>query len=299
MTPTIPDIGLSSKAMLVNLSISRWTASRYDKQISAEVAVNHNTDPSAGRYNKKLMVSEQLKNFGTIESQARAYHYSVTLPWLDDGARILPATIYLDYSPRMAVFQREWDACLQAFLPVYPALRDAEQRRLNGMWKAEDYPHPNRIARKFGFAVNILPLPDARDFRVEITETELNRIKAGVTANQFSVLINGTKDLLNRMREGVADMAERLQQTRLDSEGKEVGNFKSSVVTNLTGLLAIVPKLNLAGDPTITSLVAEIGKDLASLSIDSLKTDGALRSKTMDRAREIADRINSYLGEAA
>lgn len=296
LDPTIPDIGLASKAVLVDLSISRWDGWKFDKKISAEVDASHGAT-NAGRYNKRTMETPLLQQFGIIEGRARADHQTRTLPWTDKGPRILPIELYFEYMQALDKLRAEWDATLNIFLPQYPSLRDAERVRLNGMWRVEDYPREDRLREKFSFTVQVTPVPDARDFRVSITDTELRRIQTSVSVQQLSAVVSGTKELLTRMRDGAADMAKRLRNTKLNSAGEEVGNFKSSVVSNLTDLLPLVRKLNINDDEDVTRLADEIGRDLASLSVDELKASAPLRTTAMQRAQEIASKLQSYLGD--
>jgi hypothetical protein len=88
---------ITEKAMLARLKISRWGASKHDRAISEQVAVQHQADPSMGRYSKRLVARERLEEIRQIATRARHHHYENTLPWLDDGARILPAANYFDY----------------------------------------------------------------------------------------------------------------------------------------------------------------------------------------------------------
>jgi len=83
---------LSSKAMLAGLSISVWSAHKYDAKISREVAEKRGANESVGRYRKRLGPDEPLKKLRSIASEARDYYYSVTLAWANDGRRILSAT---------------------------------------------------------------------------------------------------------------------------------------------------------------------------------------------------------------
>ena len=45
---------LSDKALLVQLSISQWTARKYDKRATEQVNNANNAAMTAGRYNKSL-----------------------------------------------------------------------------------------------------------------------------------------------------------------------------------------------------------------------------------------------------
>ena len=51
---------LSTRAMLVSLSISQWSGRRLDREITDEVNQQHNAAADAGRYNKLLLPKEAL-----------------------------------------------------------------------------------------------------------------------------------------------------------------------------------------------------------------------------------------------
>jgi len=84
---------LSSRAMLCSLSISMWSARKHDPDASQEIAVRHGAQTDAGRYHKVLLPKEALAEIQKIVSDARQEHYFITLPWDDNGYRVLPALL--------------------------------------------------------------------------------------------------------------------------------------------------------------------------------------------------------------
>ena len=48
-------ISIASSAMLVELSISTWTARKLDKKVSTQVDLDQNAKTRAGNYNKNLL----------------------------------------------------------------------------------------------------------------------------------------------------------------------------------------------------------------------------------------------------
>ena len=90
--------GIQNKAMLVRLSVSMWTARRYDRKVSDQAAADFAAKNDAGRYNKMLVAQDAISRMTKIVSEVRDWHYTHTLPWQDDGQRILTATYYLDYT---------------------------------------------------------------------------------------------------------------------------------------------------------------------------------------------------------
>jgi hypothetical protein len=81
---------IAEKAMLVAVHISVWTATKHDKDVSRKVADQHGAHESAGRYNKKLLQqAAKLDALRTLAGQIRTHVYKITLPWSDEGYRIL------------------------------------------------------------------------------------------------------------------------------------------------------------------------------------------------------------------
>src|SRR3546814_5363729 len=74
---------------LSHVRLSAWSARRIDRKATEEINEKNNAANDAGRYNKLLVDSKALAGIQSAISAARAFHYSRTLPWQDDGARLL------------------------------------------------------------------------------------------------------------------------------------------------------------------------------------------------------------------
>ena len=95
-------MNLTHDAMLVSLRITAWSGRLYDRQASNHVAAQHDAAASAGRYNKRLLPKAAFAALTATVSEARAQHYANSLPWDDQGSRLLTVANYEAY----AVFQR-------------------------------------------------------------------------------------------------------------------------------------------------------------------------------------------------
>src|SRR5690554_1217161 len=126
-------MSIQSKGMIVYLNISNWTARKFDPRITKEVEDNYNAINS-GRYNKILIATEYLGNIQKIVSSARKYHYENTLPWYDNGGRLLPAANYFDYVNKMDGFRSLFEREVAKFIQMYPDYKAEARNRLNGMF---------------------------------------------------------------------------------------------------------------------------------------------------------------------
>ena len=101
-------MSLKDKAMLINLSISAWTNSQQDKKAAAQIESQHGAH-DAGRYNKTLVDKAHLAPLTKYAAAVRAYHYKMTLPWMDNGARLLPAAVAMEYFAKIREFKQGYE----------------------------------------------------------------------------------------------------------------------------------------------------------------------------------------------
>ena len=157
---------LSERALLVTLNIRRWQAARTDKKITAEVASSHAvSEKRAGRYRKNAIDIEApcFKAVAASASELRTKHYFYTLPWAQDGARILTTAMFEEYTREMRALRLAFENTVKQFVMDYPRLKANAKLELNGMYNEQDYPLD--IGAKFGVDIVRLPLPDVEDFR--------------------------------------------------------------------------------------------------------------------------------------
>ena len=91
-------MNLTHDAMLVSLRINAWSGRLYDRQASNHVATHHEASASAGRYNKRLLPKAAFAALTATMSAARSSHYDQSLPWDDQGSRLLTVANYERYT---------------------------------------------------------------------------------------------------------------------------------------------------------------------------------------------------------
>ena len=120
---------LSDKALLTQLSISQWTARKYDKRATEQVASANSAVNQSGRYNKSLLpMNDFLANVHQKSTLIRKRYYANTLPWGIDGTQILPSANYLAFMTDFRKEKYEWQMVVNQFLQEYESLKyDAVQ----------------------------------------------------------------------------------------------------------------------------------------------------------------------------
>lgn len=278
---------LGERAMIIRLQISQWTARRYDAKVSKEVSDTYKAQADAGRYNKLLVAKKAISEISVIVGQARAYHYTHTLPWTDEGGRILAATMFFEYTKELGVFKAKFERAVRTFFDNYDTYVQDAAQHLGNMFDRQEYPHKSELRSKYRFETDIYQLPEARDFRVNLPDTEVELIKKQITANLKQATALAMGDLWKRLYEVVNAMADKLHT--------KDAVFRDSLFGNVVELCQLLPKMNITEDPRLTEMVATVEKKLC-LEPDAVRDSPATRKKVAKSADEILEQMKGYIG---
>lgn len=279
---------LNEKGMLINLSISQWAGRKHDKTVSQEVASQHGTTTDAGRYHKSLVAKNALETIKKAANKARTFHYENTLPWSNDGARILPAKNYLNYSQKMRELKTEFETAVSFFIANYAGYVNQARYDLNGLFNPADYPEQWQIERKFGFETSVNPLPSADDFRVNINQEDINAIKSDIEIRLKSTTETAMRELWTRLHDAISHMVLKLK----DSDAV----FRDSLINNICELCGLLPRLNITDDPELEAMRAETEKALCGYDPDDLRKNPETRQNAAEEAQRILDQMSGYMG---
>ena len=282
-------------AMLTNLRISQWTARKIDRRVAGEVAKNHNVQASVGTYYKSVLPTTDVNGERTsiervkkLVGEVRTYHYKMTLPWLDSGARVLPVALYFDYMQAMQEFKQRFEETVSAFVYDYPFEREEAKIRLGTLFDENDYPPIDRVANHFRFVIDILPIPMGGDFRCDIGDDEADRIKADIEKSTLATVTLAVAEVYSRVASVVDAFATKLQF--------EDTRFERSLVTNAEKLVDMLPKLNFTGDPVLTKLGTTLKEKLCLYGADELRNNMAARRETYAAALDMKKDMVAFFG---
>lgn len=289
--------------MIVSLSIGRWGAEKEDRIIAGEVARQRRSDPKMHKHKKLLVAKETLAAIQSAISQATTYHRFHTLPWLDDGKRVLPSAKYFAYMERMRELERQFKTAVDEFTEVYPTVITQAKKLLGDSFNQNDYPSTAEIKRRFAFRFGMEKLPEATDFRVPgIGPVEEARIRREIEARTQAAVQGIKLDIFKRIHERVSRIAARMEayderEERKDKDGKvdRTGTFSDTLVTNLRDLVEIIPELDITGSPEIATLRTRLLAQLCRHEPDDLRKSHLLRRRVRRNAEKIVEDTNSEI----
>ncbi|MGH0004519.1 hypothetical protein ACQU0X_31015 [Pseudovibrio ascidiaceicola] len=293
----IPSVSntLACRAMLVSLSISSWSGRKLDRKVTEEVNTSRGAASDAGRYNKMLLPKEALDAIHKKASAIRNEFYARTLPWMDDGQRIMAANAYLAHSQWIAKQRSEYEQLVEELLTKYPDYVEEAKQLLNGMFVPADYPPVEILREKFGLSVVVLNVPNGEDFRVAMSDAQAEQIRSQIESKVTEASKNAMKDVYRRITESLTRMIERLNNYKPGSRIERAqGVFRNSLVENIRDLIDVMPALNITGDPELDRITERL-KDVTVYDANVLKASTAKRKDTAAEAQAILDSMSDFV----
>ena len=285
---------IASRAMLVSFGISQWTAHKRDKATSAEIADAKGASRQAGNYNKVLIGKDALSKIQSTVSAARQDHAFYTLPWLNDGTRILPVQAFEKYSEVMRKHREAFDSAVSEFIANYPDYVENAKQTLGALFNYDEYPMRQEIRKRFSWQIGVMPMPDAADFRVDMDQATVLAMQGDMQNHIESALKAATSDAMTRIHGVAKAMADRLAAYD-PTAGKQGNPFRDSLVGNVRELLEILPALNLTNDSSLATMIETVRDKLAANDAAELRDNPELRAETAKEAKALADQISDLM----
>ena len=280
-------MNLNSDAMLVSLRINAWSGRLYDRKASDLVAAQHEAIASAGRYNKRLLPKDAFAELTATISQARSTHFAQTLPWDDQGNRLLTVANYDHYTRLLDGLREKMVRERTRFIERYQENIARARVDLGKLFRIEDYPTDEALRGRFGVRYRITPVPEAEHFIAKLAAEDTDRVKRDIENRVRERLDDAVADLYRRLGEAISRVSERLRD---DEEGKPLV-FRNSMIENIRELVDIAPRLNVFGDDRLASLCERVKEKIASVEPDALRPSRSFDPQTRVRVKREADAL--------
>ena len=282
-------MSISSSALLVELNISVWPASKLDREVTDKVNTDASAVKGASQTKKNLFAGTSLrKDISDFAARVRLYHNKHTLPWADKGERMLPTALFMDYKQTINGFEQTFNMMCQNFFIEYPRLVVEAPTNLGSMYKAEDYPDLTDVKLKFGFRRAVKPVPEAGDFRLDIPAYDLEEMRGEFLKQQDNKLAEAMREPWYRLHEMLVGISEKLT----DAEGETKKRYHDTLISNPIELCSLLTKLNVTNDPKLEEARRQLELTMLGADIEDLKGHAPARSELKSKVDEILKRFD-------
>ena len=295
------DLDIRNYGTLVSLNTLRWHAKVRDHKAAADASAASGADAAAFEARKRLLVGadEKLKRVHTAIDAARTEHYRMTLPWstvgVNDhgrraGSRLLPNTLFFDYTQKMGKFKQEMVAALDEFVQAYPTLIAIAQKKLGSSFDHSEYPAPSQIRNYFGLNFDFAPIPVGADFD-GVTLHQAEKLAMNVNKKTRQMLENAMQDAWKRLSDDMAHAHSALSNPN--------AKFHYTLLEKMREHASMLGHLNVTKDPRIEAIRARIEKDLAKRDVKEVRKDDALRKHLAEEAMGVINLMKEYTNDSS
>jgi hypothetical protein len=272
-----PAPSISSAAMIVDYNASVWTARKKDNKASEDVNNMNAADKGVANVTKNLLGDcDELKAVTKFAANVRNIHYSMTMPWSDNGSRLLTTQQYFKYNEVMTDLQQEFYRLVNEFLNVYDWRVVKAQTKLGAMFNRDEYPTRDSLQDKFGFRMSYVPLPDAGDFRIDIGNEAMTQIKSQYESHYTQAIQTAMDDIWRKLHDNLTTLVHELD---VNEKGK--GNrLYDSVFDRAIELTEMLGTCNVTGDSQMEAMRRQLEQALHGLNLDQIKNSPTLREDT-------------------
>jgi len=283
-------MSISASALLVELNISVWPATKIDRETTEQVNTNASAVRDASQTKKNLFAGTGLrKDIEKLAARIRLYHNQRTLPWADKGERMLPTALFMEYKQTMNAYEQTFETMCQNFFAEYPRLVQEAQVNLGRLYKAEDYPDLTDVRLKFGFRRTVKPVPEAGDFRLDIPANDLEEMRAEFVSQQDEKLAEAMRAPWERLHTMLVGISEKLTDVEGD-DGKK--RYHDTLITNPLELCELLTKLNVTKDPKLEEARKQLELTMLGANLESIKEDSTARSEVKSKVDAILNKFN-------
>lgn len=259
---------IARNCMLVSLRISQWTGRKLDREATETAIQSANADKSAGRFNKHLIpVLEKVRK---VVNAARGEYYALTLPWADNGLRVVSTTSYNVLQRKLEEYREQFEALIKNEIgPEYPRLIQEERKRLGSMYRASDYPTSEEFLSRFLFRWTCYPLPLSDDFRIAVSDEERASIQAETSRAVGESIQAAVDEVWTRLRDALQKAYERLSMPN--------AIFRDSLIGNVVNIADLAPSLNITRDPDLARVAGLVHAEFNLADPEVLRKRGEAR----------------------
>src|ERR1035437_7038049 len=274
------NFNLNSVALICEFNSSVWTARKLDRKKSDEVVMGAGAkSKGAARVNKDLLAGRpELAAIGAHVTEARNYVYDNTIPWSDNGQRLLIGARFPKFNQHMEAFKDRFDFIVGDFVTLHPTLITAQAMALGDMFNRSEFPQASEIAHKFAMSCEYFPVPMSGDIRVDIGNQAQDELRARLEAMADARVTRAMAEGNDKFVAHLKRMADRLVSDTDVVTGESVSRrFTETLVSGAFELCDMVADYNFTNDPVMVQARQALESALAGVTTVNLRQDPGKR----------------------
>jgi hypothetical protein len=282
---------LREETAAVRLRRTKWGVSKtLDKQQKQMAANPFGASGDKLSASKKLIDTKhaKVKAVTSIFSRVGEYWKSVTVPYPEDGIRLIRTERVQEFDDQIAAYQSELDGAVAQLNEAYWELQRTAQSDLGSLYNTADY--PDSLDGLFAIAVEYPSVePDERlqQLNPALFEREQRRIQ-----ERFDEAVRLAEEaFMSELGELVRHLCERLEPA--DSGRQKI--FRDSAIENMSEFFGRFRQLNIGSSEQLDQLVSQAQGAVRGVTAQRLRDNGDLRRTVQFALSSVQNRVDEMM----
>jgi hypothetical protein len=273
------------------LSFTKFGCKRAVKEESRKaMAAAVDADPDNVSAAKKLLDTTHpaYKDVTRIFSQCRAYWKTITVPFPQDGVRLVKLEVLSQFNDDMARFRQQLDQASAALDEVYYSIRKTARHDLADLFDESDYP----MSLSGAFEINWeYPSIDPPEYLRDVNQHIWNEQREIANARMTEAVQMAEQAFAAEFGKLLGKIVERLTPNELG----ESKRFEDVTVENLKGFFDKFNFLSVGSNDDLERLVKQAQDILDGKDADTLRSDGYVREVVKRDLAAVSQQLDALL----
>lgn len=226
-----------------------------------------------------------------IKSQAASYWRSMTLPYPQEGVRLIKQSDIAAFEAKMCEFRDSLAAAAAKLQLEYETLKDAARVKLGALYNPQDY--PPSLEGVFGITWEYPPVEAPNylvTFNPELYAQEQRRVQ-----NRFeSAVMLAEEAFAEKLEELVSHLIERLT----DAPDGTKKTFKASAIENFREFYENFQRMNVRSNEELERLIRQASDLVGGVDVKELRTNDSVRQNLSAQMSEVKTALDALVTNA-
>jgi hypothetical protein len=283
---------LRAKTVAVRLRINRWGVRKaLDDPHNRRAADEFDASADYLSASKKLINTKHplYRPITAALNKARQYWQGMTVPYPEDGIRLLRADRVSEFEQGLEQIRQELLSALIAFQCEFSEIKWKARQDLGDLYNNEDYPDSVVDLFKINHEYSeVVPASHLMELHPEIYQREQMRIR-----QRFEEAVAMAESaFLDELNQLVEHCIERL--TDVDSSGKSK-KFNDSLIGNFREFIDRFSKLDIGSNQALTDVVGKLKNITHCVEPDMLRRHSAFREAFRNHMETVKDNVSAMI----
>jgi hypothetical protein len=276
---------ISNAAVLSTLSITRFSNAKPNKKVTDDVKLRRALGQASGKWVQNLLDPEFIAPLVRSGRDIYDYHVAHTLPYDNNGTRILLASYQQEYSRRMEELCGLDRVAIGVALASYEAKVKEAKTTHGDSFDAGQYPNIEGFAAKFTVTLKYDPVPSSNHFSNQLAKGHLDRMQQQFNQRTQEIVRQAEADAWRQLIAPVQHIVTTLE--------KDDPKIFDSLIGNVNEVLGRLDAINLTNDAQLKAFAAATRERIANINVESLKASSINRNRTKQAAAALIEQFGT------